>query len=293
CLSAKRTTWNEFNCSMAFDVICLATVDDMTSHNTRYTSFALTQKVFANMRRVGKGFSGVETPLFALMLVQPLPQAEEEVKEPNAPAPPSPTNAPSPALQDPTLTPHDTLHALPPQKQPSLPYDSTMPLLTTLMEPCASLSQKVAELEQDKHTQALEILKLKNRVLRRMHLNRGKIEAIDADKDIILVDMKKDEEVVTMDVEPQGRINQEKVNAVSKGVSAAEPTVFDDEENMAGYKMEHFKGMTYDKVRPIFERKYKKVQTLFKLYKDVEEPKKKRVADETILQESFKELRAA
>nr|GFC24136.1 putative reverse transcriptase domain-containing protein [Tanacetum cinerariifolium] len=34
-----------------------------------YTSPALTQKVFANIRRVGKGFSGVKTPLFKGMLV--------------------------------------------------------------------------------------------------------------------------------------------------------------------------------------------------------------------------------
>nr|GEU48434.1 hypothetical protein [Tanacetum cinerariifolium] len=108
CLSAKRTTWNEFCCSMASTIICLATgrkfnfskyifdimvrnvdspskflmyphflqvemnnqVDDMTSHNTRYTSPTLTQKVFANIKRVGKGFSGVETPLFASMLLK-------------------------------------------------------------------------------------------------------------------------------------------------------------------------------------------------------------------------------
>nr|GEW35618.1 retrovirus-related Pol polyprotein from transposon TNT 1-94 [Tanacetum cinerariifolium] len=49
-------------------------------------------------------------------------------------------------------------------------------------------------------------------------------------------------------------------------------------KNMSG-------GMTYDKVRPIFEREHKKVQTLFKPDKDVEEPKKKRVAEETLLQE--------
>nr|GFB09156.1 hypothetical protein [Tanacetum cinerariifolium] len=204
----------------------------------------------------------------------------------------------------------------------------------------------------------------------------GKIEAIDADEDITLVDVEKDEEVVTMDAEPQGRLNQEEVNAASKGVSTVEPTVFDDEEvtmtiaqtliklkaeksklldeqiaqklhdeevlkatardkqekadmeralelqrqyddkeenidwndvaeqiherhldnikkyqklkkkpvsiaqarknmiiylkNMARYKMEHFRGMTYDKVRPIFKREYKKVQTLFKPDKDVE-----------------------
>nr|GFC30618.1 hypothetical protein [Tanacetum cinerariifolium] len=51
--------------------------------------------------------------------------------------------------------------------------------------------------------------------------------------------------------------------------------------------------MNYDKVRPIFEKEYKKVQTLFKPDKDVQEPKKKRVANETLLQENFKKLRAA
>nr|GEW77193.1 hypothetical protein [Tanacetum cinerariifolium] len=64
-------------------------------------------------------------------------------------------------------------------------------------------------------------------------------------------------------------------------------------KNMAGYKIEHFKGMTYEKVRPIFEREYNKVQTLFMPNKDVvEEPTKKRVAKETLLQESFKKLKA-
>nr|GEX21536.1 integrase, catalytic region, zinc finger, CCHC-type, peptidase aspartic, catalytic [Tanacetum cinerariifolium] len=147
-------------------------VDDLTSHNTKYTSYALTQNVFANMRRV----------------------------------------------------------ASLPQEQPSLPHKSSMSPLNTLMETCATLSNK-------------------------------------------------------------GRIDQD-VSAATKDVSATEPTVFDDEENMAGYKMEHFRGMTYDKVRPIFEREYKKVQTLFKPDKDVKEPKKKRVAEETLLQESFKKLKA-
>nr|GEV37169.1 hypothetical protein [Tanacetum cinerariifolium] len=361
-------------------------VADMSSHNTRYTSFALTQKVFANMRRVGKGFSGVETPLFASMLVQPQLQAdeeEEEVEVPITPVSPSPTSAPSPPPQDPTPTPYATPPASPPHEKSTSPHDFTMPLLTTLMETCASLSQKVAELEQDKHTQALEILQLKKRVkklekkkrskslgFKRLRRVGGKIAAIDADEEITLVDVETQKEVVTMDAEPRERINQKEVNVANKGVSAAEPTVFDDEEvtmtmaqtlikmkaekaklldeqmaqklhdeevrkaaamdkqekdnmeraqvlqkqkyqnlkkkpvsiaqarknmiihlkNVAGYKMEHFRGMTYDKVRPIFEREYKKVQTLFKLNKDVEEPKKKRVAEETLLQECFKKL---
>nr|GEW60468.1 hypothetical protein [Tanacetum cinerariifolium] len=59
-------------------VIINAQVADLSSHNNQYTSPALTQKVFANMRSVGKGFSRVETSLFATMLVQPQPPAAVE-----------------------------------------------------------------------------------------------------------------------------------------------------------------------------------------------------------------------
>nr|GEY60792.1 hypothetical protein [Tanacetum cinerariifolium] len=104
---STKTAWNEFSSFIASAVICLATgrkfnfskyifdslvknvdspskfymyprylqlmiiaqVGDLSSHTTKYTSLALTQKVFASMRRVGKGFSGVDTPLFDGMLV--------------------------------------------------------------------------------------------------------------------------------------------------------------------------------------------------------------------------------
>nr|GFB50095.1 hypothetical protein [Tanacetum cinerariifolium] len=144
---------------------------DLSSHSNQYKSPALTQKVLANMHRVGKGFSGVETPLFATMLVQPQPPAaEEEDKEeevPNAPTPPSPTTKPLPPLQEPIPTPPQAQPApssSPPQEQPTPTSKSFMTLLNTLIETCATLSQKVAALEQDKIAQALEICKLKRRV---------------------------------------------------------------------------------------------------------------------------------
>nr|GEX69595.1 ribonuclease H-like domain-containing protein [Tanacetum cinerariifolium] len=101
------------------------------------------------------------------------------------------------------------------------------------------LDNMVTELEQDKHTQALKILKLKKRVKKlekkkrskSSGFKRGKIEAIDVDENITLVDMESQEEVAAMDVELQGRIDQDdEVNAVRKGVNAAVPTIFDDEE---------------------------------------------------------------
>nr|GEV26218.1 hypothetical protein [Tanacetum cinerariifolium] len=74
CMSAKRTSRNEFSSAIESAVICLST-GDLSTHTTKYTSPALTQKVFTNMRRVGKGFFGVETPLFEGMLV------EQDIKE--------------------------------------------------------------------------------------------------------------------------------------------------------------------------------------------------------------------
>nr|GEX51423.1 hypothetical protein [Tanacetum cinerariifolium] len=45
-------------------------VGNLSTHTTKYTSPALTQKVFTNMRRVGKGFFRVEIPLFDGMIVE-------------------------------------------------------------------------------------------------------------------------------------------------------------------------------------------------------------------------------
>nr|GEV57805.1 hypothetical protein [Tanacetum cinerariifolium] len=254
----------------------------------------------ALLQGVGKGFSGVKTPLFASMMAPPQPQAaevEEEVKVPTTHIP-SLTPAPSPPPQDPTHTPHASPPS-PPQEQPTTTSISSMTLIYSLLETYATLSQKVAELEQDKHTQALEIIKLKKRVKKLEKKRRSKSSGLKRLRKIgtsqrvkssadTVVDVGTQ---VDMDAELQWRIDQD-VSAATKDVNATEPTVFDDEENMAGYKMEDFRGMTYDKVRPIFEREYKKVQTLFKPDKDVEEPQKKRVAEETLLQESFKKLKA-
>nr|GEX32420.1 uncharacterized mitochondrial protein AtMg00810-like [Tanacetum cinerariifolium] len=91
---------------------------DLSTYTTKYTSPALTQKVFANMRRVGKGFSGVKTPLFEGMIVEQVIEEEgtegehvEEdtatqgddttAQEPSKPSPTPPTPPPQP--------PHDLL----------------------------------------------------------------------------------------------------------------------------------------------------------------------------------------
>nr|GEU52074.1 hypothetical protein [Tanacetum cinerariifolium] len=108
---------------------------------------------------------------------------------------------------------------------PTTTSESSMPLLTTLMETCATLSQKVTKLEQDKHSQALEILQLNKRVKK---LEKKKKSKSSGFKRLRRIETAK--EVVAMDAESQGKIYQEEVNAASKGVSGVEPTVFDDED---------------------------------------------------------------
>nr|GEW05380.1 hypothetical protein [Tanacetum cinerariifolium] len=224
CMSAKRTSWNEFSSSMALAVICLSTaqVGDLSSHTSKYSSPALTQKVFANMRKIGKGISGVETPLFEGKIVaQQADNVADEVvvgvdvddvpaadAEPTLPSPTPTTQPPRPPQELPSTS--QVILTLPPspiaqpsspsqQQQPLQPIHDTeisLDLLHTLLETCITLTKRIEQLEQDKIAQALEITKLKQRVRKLEKKNKedaskpGEIIAnIDADEDFTLKDV--------------------------------------------------------------------------------------------------------
>ncbi|GKD51013.1 hypothetical protein Tco_1279989 [Tanacetum coccineum] len=108
CLSAKTTAWNEFSSTMASAITCLATnqkfnfskyifdnmvknvdsmikfwmyprfvqvfvnkqVGDMSHHKRIYVTPSYTKKIFGNMKREEKSFSGRVTLLFQTMMVQ-------------------------------------------------------------------------------------------------------------------------------------------------------------------------------------------------------------------------------
>nr|GEY21577.1 hypothetical protein [Tanacetum cinerariifolium] len=241
-MSAKRTSWNEFSSAMASAVICLSTgrkfnfskyifeslvrnvdsstkyymyprfinliiqnqLGDLSTYSTKYISPVLTQKVFANMRRVGKGCSGVETPLFEGILVAREPEEQGDVKEqgneeeqgtadttaeepetavPEDAADNQPNPSPSP-LTPPPQQPQDvpsTSHA---QSPPLQPHSSTpaqiqgahfpMSLLQEALDACAALSRRVEHLEQDKVAQDIEIIKLKKMVKKLEKTNKAK-----------------------------------------------------------------------------------------------------------------------
>nr|GEX59471.1 uncharacterized mitochondrial protein AtMg00810-like [Tanacetum cinerariifolium] len=107
-LSVKRTYWNEFSLAMASAVVCLST-GDLSTHTTKYISPALSQKVFANMRRVGKGFSGVETPLFEGILVGVIEEEDQSIPSPTLPTLPPQQSQDLPSTSHRIDTSNDTV----------------------------------------------------------------------------------------------------------------------------------------------------------------------------------------
>nr|GEV58256.1 hypothetical protein [Tanacetum cinerariifolium] len=215
CMSAKRTAWNEFSSSMASAVICLATgrkfnflkyifdslirnvdsssnfymyprflqliiraqVGDLSSYTTKYSSSALTQKVFANMRKVEKGFSGVETLLFeGMIVIQQADDVEVVVGVDTDDVVADDVPAAEPTLPSPSPTkPPPLSQELPSTSQPTT---VSMDLLYTLMETCTTLTRRVENLEQDKIAQPLEITKLKQRVKKLKRKNKVKVSGL-------------------------------------------------------------------------------------------------------------------
>nr|GFC46090.1 hypothetical protein [Tanacetum cinerariifolium] len=102
------------------------------------------------MRRVGKGFLGVATPLFEGMLVAGVIEEEDDAQELSIPSPTPPT-PPLQASQD----------------LPSISQEA--------LDTYKALTRRVQHLEYDKVAQAFEITKLKRRVKKLEKGNRVKV----------------------------------------------------------------------------------------------------------------------
>ncbi|GJV87017.1 hypothetical protein Tco_1530955 [Tanacetum coccineum] len=227
-MGAKTTSWNEFSSTMASAIICLATnknfnfskyifdnmvknleggvkflmyprfvqvfldkqVEGMSRHKGIYVIPSHTKKVFANMKRPGKGFSRKVTPLFETMMVQ----ATKDMGEDSA----APTDSYSTPI-------HTQPSSSKPQKQKSRRKQRKDSGPTEPIPDKATNEEHVATpsflaLETTKSNQALEIESLKRRVKslekRRKSRTSGfkrlwkgrKIVDLDADAEVTLVD---------------------------------------------------------------------------------------------------------
>nr|GEU34863.1 hypothetical protein [Tanacetum cinerariifolium] len=170
-----------------------AQVGDLSLYSTKYSSPALTQKVFANMRNVGKGFFRVDTPLFEGIIVAQ--QADEGATEVNV------NDVPAAGVADEgdaSVAIDDVLAA---------DAEISMDLLHTLLDTCTTLTRRVEHLEQDKITQTLEITKLKQRVKMLEMRNKLKVSKLRRFKKVgTLQRVDTSEDTVMDDVFKQGRI---------------------------------------------------------------------------------------
>nr|GFC16455.1 hypothetical protein [Tanacetum cinerariifolium] len=165
-------------------------VGDLSTHTTRFISPALTQKVFANMRRIGKGFSWVETPFFEGMLAaRQLAEeglAEEQVQADDVVGAAVQENVaedvtydaiPSPSSHD-IPSPSQEPSSPPPQPQSSPqapPQGAEFPThIQQVLDVCSALTRRVKNLEHDNTAQKLEIIKLQARVKRLERANKVK-----------------------------------------------------------------------------------------------------------------------
>ncbi|GJV94898.1 hypothetical protein Tco_1546475 [Tanacetum coccineum] len=191
CLSPKKTAWEQFSSNIATALICLATnrkynfsrlifehmvtnigsphkflmyprfiqicldmqKKQLKTHSKTYPVPSLNNKVFSNMRRVTKGYTGEEIGLFPSMITSPTPESSPTpsriTSSPSLSSEPStePTiePQPSPAIEYHVPTPNESpLHVV--QSHGSAEGSLKLNELTNLV---TKLSERIEVLEDD------------------------------------------------------------------------------------------------------------------------------------------------
>ncbi|GJU83900.1 hypothetical protein Tco_1291446 [Tanacetum coccineum] len=193
-------------------------VEGISKHKETYVTPSHTKKVFANMKRQGKDFSGRDTPLFPTMMVEEVGEGLANSTDPHhIPTTTQPSTSQPQKKQKPrrkqikgTKIPSSSGEPLVYEaaNKEHVPTYSNDPLLSgedrlklnELMEICTNLQTKILDLETSKTAQAQEISSLKQRVehlekkkksrphgLKRLYKEK-KIDEIDQDAEVTLVD---------------------------------------------------------------------------------------------------------
>ncbi|GKA81847.1 putative ribonuclease H-like domain-containing protein [Tanacetum coccineum] len=271
---------------------------------------------------------GVHIPLFDTMLIhdqpgqgegptltvesQHTPIASPSTSQPTTSQPMSSQEQPSQVpITEPITDSFTTSH--PTQTPSPMPHDSPLSgghtpgsdegskKLNELMKLCTKLSIKVTSLEDDLKQTKKIYGKALTKLVKKVKQLEAKIKSTTERRKTKMVISDDEDDLVSENTSKQG-IQERQSDTIKRyqtlkkkpvSVAQARKNMMIYLKNMAGYKMGYFKGMSYDEIRPIFEEEYNKIQTLFKKDTEVEKTKTKRIAEETLLQESFKKLRTA
>nr|GEU35680.1 hypothetical protein [Tanacetum cinerariifolium] len=203
-LSAKRTSWNEFSSAMASVFIFLSKgrkfnfskyIFDSLVRNVDNTSKFYMYPRFIQLliiNQIGKGFSGVDTPLFEGMLVEQVIEEggdKEEHVEADTAAQGDDTTAHRDDAQEPSI-PSPT-PPTPPTPPPQPPQD--LPLTS-------QLKRRVKKLEKENRVKVLKLRRLK-RVGTSQRNDTSDDTVMDdaSNQERIIDDLDKDDVVVLMD----------------------------------------------------------------------------------------------
>ncbi|GJX57890.1 hypothetical protein Tco_0287787 [Tanacetum coccineum] len=284
CISVKTTDWNEFSSTMASTVICLVInqkfnfskyifdnmvenleggvkflmyprfvqvfldkqVEGMTKHKEIYVTPSHTKKVFANMKRARKGFSGRVTPLFQTMMVQSPKKLSEGLEIPTDPQHtpiiiqpstsqpqkkqprrkqrkdievPQPSGSTEPITDEATNEEHVPTHS----NDPLFSGEDRLQL-KELLELCIKLSERVLDLENTKTSQAAEITKLKERVKKLERRNMSRTPGLKR--------LRKGRKIADLDTDAE-EVEVEKAVSTAEVTTVSVTTITVDELTMA------------------------------------------------------------
>nr|GEV33711.1 putative ribonuclease H-like domain-containing protein [Tanacetum cinerariifolium] len=253
---------------------------DKSHHKDIYDNPSFTKKVFSNMKRVGTGFSGVVTALFDNILV--LAAKEVGLIQDDVQSIPIPTE-PS------TSKPHKKHKSKKQQPQaPKVPSPEPSPEQGYLHLPISHslvLEGRVDKLEEENrvlkelHSVHSKVDTVAPVVEKDKSFKYGRIIA-DIEKGLSMQDVDDEEpaeveevlevvaaaKLITKVVTTARATTTTEATKVSvlrrrRGVVIQDPeettsTVVVHSENMAGYKMNYFKRMTYSEIRPLFKKHY-------------------------------------
>nr|GEV33042.1 copia protein [Tanacetum cinerariifolium] len=259
-----------------------AQVGDLSLHSAKYSSPALIQKVFAKMRRIGKGFSDVDTPLFEGMIVA---QQDDDIADEgavnvvvdNVPAAVDETTIPSPT---PTTQPPPPSQDLPSTSQGRIIASMDADVDVTLKDVADIAKEVVVNDEIEEITVASATFTAAITPLTAAVITIAP-SAARRRKGVVIRDP---DETATQSIiihsEPKSKdkgkgILVEESKPIKKQAHIEQDEAFARElerkpqteaqarknmmiylRNMVGFKMDYFKGMTFNDIRLIFEKKF-------------------------------------
>nr|GEY74699.1 hypothetical protein [Tanacetum cinerariifolium] len=268
---------------------------DMTYHKAIFDTPSLTKKVFTNIKMVGTRFSGEVTPLFDNMLVQAIKEVgilqadAQPIPIPTEPSAYKPQKKHKPKrkhTKEPEVLPtesqakHDV--PLPSPSHDPLPSGEDGLKLKELMDLYTNLSNKVLNLE-------IEVLDITDEAVmeKEESSKQGrKIADIDANVEINVQDtpitVAEATKVVVEVPKPRKRrdavMKYQALKRKPLTEAQARRNMIVYLKNKAGYKMNYFKGMSYDEIKPLFKKHYNYNQAFLN---EQEIAKKQKIEQET------------